>query len=480
MYIVNVVVNGLTRITCAVALVALLASCSESTSTQPGTPLDSAAFGEPARARAAVLIERLAQTPDDARTIAQLAMLAHAYGRDDMAIDLYQQSGALAPLAFEPAYLGGIVLAANGRNEEALVSLDRARAIQPAYPPLRLRLAELTLASGDVDGARVMLESLLQEQPDYAPARLAYGRLLASRSELDEAATQLQRAVDLVPHYGAAHYALAGVYQELGKQAAADAHLRLFEKNQRAAPASGDTVLAMVEDLRGSAQQAIIKAGRLSAAGKLADAAEVFATLLESDPENVVAHSNLIGLYGAQGLYDRAQFHYEAGRALAPDEASLHKNYGVLMLKQERYEDAVGAFRAATAADPDAGGAYRYLGLSLENLGDAKGAIAAYQQALQIDALDHQAGYLLGAALLARGDATAAVPVLERIVVPVSPKTPSYLRKLAQAYAAAGDTAKTLDTLSRARASASSYGQTNLVATIDSDLASINASPAKP
>jgi Tfp pilus assembly protein PilF len=228
-----------------------------------------------------------------------------------------------------------------------------------------------------------------------------------------------------------------------------------------------------VQNLRQDARQAIVRAGRLSAAGKFGEAAAVFESLLESDPENMVAHVNLIGLYSQVGDNDKAEAAYRAGLAVAPDNAKLHNNYGILLLKAQRNDEAVAAFDKALASDDQLANAFKYRGMAHQRLGDAEAARRDFAASFELDPLDFQAGYLLGTAQLLAREFEDAATTLSQTVEPVSPLTPTYLRALAQAYFSAGNMDNAADALTRARAIASDYGQSEAVAEIDRELTQI-------
>ena len=448
-----------------------LAACVDHSDVPSDNRVDLQAFPGPARARAAVLLERLNEHEDDPRVHAQLAELAHAYGRPELAVSLYTAAERLGSREFDVPYLRGLALRDLGRNEQAIVSLRQAGEINDQYSPLQFYLAELLVAESQPEEAAALLQGILRQRPDDSRARLAYGRLLLARGDTALAIENLRAATDVTPHYGAAHYALAGAYRQTGKDELAAVHLSLFDKYQRAGPVSEDIVLGRVEGLRVSARQSIATAARLAAAGDLQGAARVFDALLEQDPDNVVAHTNLVGIHGALGDYDQARFHYDTGRAIAPEESSLHVNFGVLMLKQNRPQEAVAAFEAAIAAEPDRPAAYKYLGISQQQLGQKTAAIASFRSAVRQDPLDHQSRYLLGSALLDAGDHDGAIRALEKALQPVNQKTPSYMRKLAEAYLAEGDMERAGNVLADARSAAQQYGQHGLAASIDRDIA---------
>ncbi len=348
-------------------------------------------------------------------------------------------------------------------------------AINPGYPAANLRLAQSLQSTGALQESRAVFEAIVTSQPDNARALFGLGQVLVEQKEPEAAVQKFERAVALVPHYGAAHYALSQLYLQRGDDEGADLYRMQFERYANAEPPSDDPILSQVENLRQTVSQRIVQAGQLSAAGRFREAAGIFEAILQEDPKNVVAHINLIGLFGSTGQFDKAREHYESGRAIAPNDVKLHNNFGVLMLKQQRFEEAMPAFRAAISADPNYATPHRYLGLCLQELGQTDAALASYREAWRVDHLDYQSGYLIASLLLANDETEEAIATFQKILEPVSNKTPSYLRALARAHFINGDQSRSAEVLRKARSMASGFGQGQLVATIDEDLKGLGA-----
>jgi tetratricopeptide (TPR) repeat protein len=442
-------------------------------SDRPQVTVDLSGFPEAARQRANRLIEAVNAAPNDAQSAAMAGMFAHAYERPQMAAQYYARASELAPDQIAWPYLRGVVLMDVGRDAEALAAFEQAASTGTVYPPMQVRQARLMIKAGETDQARALLAQVTENAAGYAEARYHLGKLALDEGELDTAIEQLSRAVQITPYYGAAHYSLAAAYEANGQAELANTHRALFQQNQRGAPPNGDRLLTRVEDMRASPQQAIIRAGRLSAAGKLAEAAAIFENLLTVEPDNMVAHTNLIGLYGQLGQIDKAKEQYAAGVAIAPEVAALQSNYGVLMLRENDNDAAIDAFGKAIAADENAGSAYRYRGMAYQRQGNIDAAFEDFQTAFEKDPLDYQAGYLLGGVFTGKGDYAKAVETYERILEPVSQRTPGYLRALAQVHYNTRDFERAGQALERARAIAVNFGQTDTVSDIDAELAQL-------
>lgn len=437
---------------------------------RPLVTVDLSQFPEAVREEATRLIEAVNAAPDDGQSAGLAGIFAHAHERPDMAMTYYRRASELEPETFQWPYLNGILLADAGDDGAAAASFEKAARLNAEYPPLMLRQARLLLKAGDVARAQALLTNLVASRPDYAEAQFALGQLHLNAEKAQDAIGPLTQAVQRVPHYGSAHYALASAHEKTGNAAAAATHRALFEKHKRGAPPQVDRILTRVQDMRGSSRQAVIRAGRLSAAGQFAEAAEIFERLIVREANNPVPYINLIGLYGEMGDIEKARDAYERGLAVAPSATKLHSNYGVLLLRNSDNEGAATAFEKAIELDDTQSGAHKFLGFAQQRLGDDEAAIASLARAFELDALDDRAGFALGTAQLAAGQFEAAVDTLSQTLEPVSQRTSTYLRALAQARLSAGDPAGAGEALTRARAVATEFDQTALIEEIDAEL----------
>lgn len=433
------------------------------------------AFPQAAQKRAGILFDAVKAEPKSGEKNGVFAMFAHSHNLPDIALYYYARAAQRSSDAVEWPYLRGVLLQDQGQVATAIESFRKASGVDPDYPPLRLKLAQALAHEGQQDETEKLLKALVHEHPNYPEARWTFGQFKLDQGDYKGAVDELNIAVAQVPHYGSAHYALAKAYQGLGEQDKATLQLELFEKYRNAGPASQDQLLSRVYDLRGTSQQLMMKAVRLSAASKFPQAINVLLKLLENEPGNAAAHINLIGLYGELGQMENAEKHYKLGREIAPKNVKLHNNFGVLMIKKRDYNKAVDAFEQAIAVDSDYATPYKYLGLSLQNLGKVDQAQQNFAQAVAKDPLDFQAGYLLGNSLFQARQYDKAIEVLQKITVSKDPKTPHYLRALAKAYQATDEHEKAVTTLTHAREIAQSFAQTKTVNELDAELAQLKS-----
>jgi tetratricopeptide (TPR) repeat protein len=149
-------------------------------------------------------------------------------------------------------------------------------------------------------------------------------------------------------------------------------------------------------------------------AGRLAEAAAAYETILKIEPDNADA-LHLAGLIALQ-RGDAAGALARIGRAAAlnPRNAAYHMNLGRARQAAGQLEDARASFRRAAEFAPNESAVWHYLGLASRAAGDLSGAIDAYQRAAQISPQDIAALNNLAAALLEQGRADDARPVIAR------------------------------------------------------------------
>jgi tetratricopeptide (TPR) repeat protein len=462
------------RLLLAVAL--LGAACSRIPSQVPPLTLDG--FLPSVRAQVQKSYDDVRLHPQDPDANGRLAMILHAYGQFDSAAVFYGRARALAPREFRWAYYLGTAQAAGAKNSEALATLQQALALQPQSQPARLKLAEVLLALGRARESQLLYEAAAQQDPQFAAPHYGLGRALTAQGDT-AAVEHYRRACELWPAYGAAHYALALAYQKSGQSDLAREHMALYEKNQLSEPPSRDDLLDAVQALNDTALSHLKKGVSLEAAGRLPEAAAEHEQALALDPQLVQAHVNLIPLYGRLGQVDKAEQHYRAAVALEPNRAASHYDFGVLLFEAKKYHEAAEAFRRTLAADPRHPDAHNNLGFLLEREGRRDEALRHFRAALESRPNFRLAHFHLGRLLLQQGHTAEAIRHLEQTLQPQDESTPGYLYALGAAHARAGNRAQALQYCRQARDRAAALGQTQLLASIERDLRTLEpgASP---
>jgi len=416
--------------------------------------------------------QKALKSPDDAEAVGSLARVLHAWEQWNAADAAYARAEALAPKASGWHYLRAVVLQRLAQPAAAVSELETALALSPEYLPAQLRLAEARLDAGDLTGSERLFLALTD--PATEPAReFGLGRIGAAQGQTDRAIQHFERAVKLFPSFGAAHYALALAYRATGRQD--DARVEVERHTQFGAqwPALPDPVLESVTALREDPAALLQRGARLADTGDVQGAIAAHEAALARDPSLAQAHANLIALYGRIGDWTKGEEHYRAVVALGVNVADAHYDYGVLLGMQGKGETAADAFRKAIALNPQHARAHNNLGQILERQRDFPGAEAEYRLAVASQPTLRLARFNLGRMLIAQSRPDAAIAELQPLTDPRDAETPRYLFALATAHLRAGHRAEALAYATDAKQLALDFGQQELAASIERDLASI-------
>jgi protein O-GlcNAc transferase len=411
--------------------------------------------------------------PADAAAAGALARVLHAWEQWDAAHEAYAHAAALAPRIFDWPYLDACILERLARPAEAAERFRRALAIQPDYLPARVKLAEALLADGQNGESRTLFTSLLREPAAEPAALFGLGRIAAAEGKHEDAIANMQRAITLFPHWGAAYYSLALSFRALGRREEAQQALVRHAQYGPQWPGVEDRVLAAVNALRTDQGARLRRGNKLANEGDVPGAIAEYEAALAADASLGLAHANLIKLYGRSRNWVKAEEHYRAALALGSGLAELHYDYGVLLGLQEKWEQAADAYRLAIAVNPLYAEAHNNLGQILERNRQLDAAIDAYRHALDAQPTFRLARFNTGRMLIALNRAPEAVAVLEPLAQPRDAESARYVFALSVAYIRNGDKASGLKWATDARQRAQEFGQQELAAAIDRQLATI-------
>ena len=412
----------------------------------------------------------------DAAASGRLGMILQTYSLLQEAAVCYRRAAQLEPNVFQWAYYLGVVEADQGKCDAATSTLRLALHVDPEYLPAKLRLANCLLASADWDASGKLYAEIVEQHPDNADAYYGLGRARAARHDLIGAAEAYSKACALFPDFGPAHYALALVHRSLGQVSQAEEQLRLYERNKDGAPPSSDPLLEELRSLNKSATRQVQIGIQLERQGRLEESATAHEKALEIDPQLVQAHVNLVELYGRLGQFEKADEHYRAAARLDPSSSENYYNYGVLLLGAERYQQAENAFRKTIEINPFHSGAHNNLGFLLERQGRLLEAEAEYRRAIENKPNNRQTHFNLGRLLVNQEKFEEGIRELKKTIEPEDENTPRYRYALGAAFARSGDRDSALRYIRQARDGAVALGQSGLLASIERDLRTLEAS----
>jgi len=214
----------------------------------------------------------------------------------------------------------------------------------------------------------------------------------------------------------------------------------------------------------------IQRGAELEKAGRLEDAIREHEAALAIDPKDVQVHVNLLSLYGRMGDATKAKEHFDAAIKLNPGHSDAWYDYGVLLFHEKQYAEAEQAFRQALAINPYYAEAHNNLGAMYEQQGRLEDAAKEFREAIA-DRPDYSlARFHLGRILVNEDKYGEAIQQFLKTLTPEDENTTVYLYALAATYARSGDRTHALQYFQKARDSAMTHDQKQLLGNIEHDL----------
>lgn len=423
-------------------------------------------FGAEIREQIRKAIAEAATKPRDAEANGRLGMVLQTYEQYEMAAVCYERARRLSPTEFRWAYYLAVVQAAAGKHAEAALTFKDSIRLKPDYLPAQLRMADALLAAGQSAEAAKFYE----QAAGLAQASYGLGRTKSAAGDHAAAASFLQKAVEQFPEYGAAHYALGIALRNLGQTAKAQEHLALSQRFKDARPPLADSLLTAIAELNAAGSELLKRGVMFERAGKLTEAIADHERAIETNPQLVQAHINLISLYARAGQFEKADARYRSAIAVNPNMADSHYNFGVLMAMQEKYPEAGAAFRRSFELNPFNADAHYNFAAIIEGEGRLDEAAMHFRRAIENKPEHRMAHFHLGRILVNQDKFPEAIEHFQKTLLPEDEQTPMFTYALGATYARAGNQAKAVQCLRQALKSATAMKQSQLAASIERDL----------
>jgi tetratricopeptide (TPR) repeat protein len=318
----------------------------------------------------ALLTKYIVQQPGDARALFDLGYVEDATNHEDAAAANYRKAIAADPKQFEARLALGLILAHQGKYDDAREQIQQATLLKPEPPnPAAQAEAFRTLAeldrSSDPPAARDALVAALRLSPetpadllltaqiaeannDPELAQTAYQRLLASHpappAEMVEAANGgLSQLLIKQKKYGDAEPLLKSALERDPRDAALSAQLAEVlvaqGRNDEALPVLEK--LGQLEPNNTSVEQMLADA--YAQAGHPEKATPIYSKLVLADPGNEDVLAAQGANFLAQKLYPQAQQALERAVKLKPDDGDAWSGLAFAASENKQYQVALQA-----------------------------------------------------------------------------------------------------------------------------------------
>jgi tetratricopeptide (TPR) repeat protein len=282
-----------------------------------------------------------------------------------------------------PYYLAHLYRS-RGALEQASTFLREVLARRPGDLPALVWLASVSIDQGRYDDAEPLLDSALRLDSQSDAAHYQAGRLALARRDFATAVRHFETVLRHDARAGAVHYPLALAYRGLGRQADADAELRLRDRrNADVAPA--DPLMDRVAALLAGRQAFLVRGTEALNRGEWAIAVEEFRKGLERAPADPVLRHRLGTALFMMGNAREARREFEDVVRQSPGYAPAQYSLGLLLEAAGNARDAIDHFVTAVKSQPTYVAARLRLAAALRRSGRVEEALDHYEQVTRLD-----------------------------------------------------------------------------------------------
>jgi len=354
--------------------------------------------------------------PPLAQTYADLGALYARNGFDEAAAVAFYDATQVNPNDGRWHYLSGVIARKLKRNNDARAYFQAAYERDTVYLPIRYRLADTLVDSGDAAAARKLLEDTVREYTDQPVAFAMLGQLALKQKRYADAIDALNRAIKLDPKATGLYAYLADAYAGQGNTKAAD------EARAKVGPGTAeldDPLVAgmLATQARATAGGTVADAQAFARQGNIQAARDTLAAVLSKTPDDVEALTLGARIEAALGNHMIAQIYIDQALKAKPGDAAVRTTSGVVAeyagddgkaydeyrqaqkldrklpdswlllgnaeMRRARYAQAAEQYRGLIALQPDSANAYAHLVASLVAQGKCDGALQAINSVLE-------------------------------------------------------------------------------------------------
>lgn len=386
--------------------------------------------GDPGSARS--LLEPFSQKhPEIPQASLLLASADRSLGYLVEALGIYRLMGRAFPRNPETPVLAGLILAQQGKLDEARRSFNKALDLSPNYLPAVEQLINIDLSEKHFQAALQRASAEAAKEPNLAEPRLLVAEVFLAQNDMNSAETELLRAIDLKPDFQIAYLFLARIYIATNRQ-------------QKALSDLQKTVSDNPKNVR-----ALMMLGNLYDGQKNYPAAkDAYEKILLVDPNFSGALNNLAYLYS--DIFDEQDKAFELAqkaRELLPNEPHTMDTVGWILYKKHQFSWAVSLLQESAAKLPSEAEAQFHLGLAQYMMGREGEARDSLQRAINLDSEfpgNIEAKERLSLLAINNDTATEAAREMATRALAAFPNDPVALARLASLDARDGEQGKAI------------------------------------
>ena len=331
-----------------------------------------------------VQVRAVRDDPDDAENHGQLGILYQAHGYPDLAKRCYEN--ALHADGSQPRwrYHWAALVTAQGDTAGAESALREVIATAPNYAPAHERLALVLLDRNAHREAADWFHHVIRLRPQAPQGYIGLGKVDLALGRPESAANWLLKGVAVGPANTEAHYLLGRAYRRLGRRE--EAEVEFARGRGRKTELLTDPWLSAIAQARVTHTARFELATDLLERGRTDEAAQLFETLLELEPDSANVMNNLSVAYLRLGRLDDAEHILNQALQVEGGHYAIHDSLARVLLAKGESHAALAHAEEATRLAPTIGRAAFTKGFTLTRLGRYEEALQTFQQVARLDA----------------------------------------------------------------------------------------------
>jgi tetratricopeptide (TPR) repeat protein len=264
----------------------------------------------------------------------------------------------------------GVVNLAENKFKEAEDAFRRSYQLNPANSRGLMGIVETSMAQNKTDEALKILQSESDKAPNRTDLLMAVGNTAVRAGKYDfaiQAFTRLLAQVDKGKPQGDVHLRLGETYRRKGDL---NSSIQELQKARETLP---DNIVVL-------STLGLV----FDAAGRKAEARQVYEATIKLDPNNAVALNNLAFLLAETGGdLDIALTQAQRAKQLLPSLFEISDTLGWIYLKKNMTDNAVDVFKELVSKQPNHSTYHFHLGMAYSQKGEKSKALDQLKEALK-------------------------------------------------------------------------------------------------
>ncbi len=345
--------------------------------------------------------DELRAAPTDPAKAGELGMIFYNAACPLVAVKCFEYVATLEPKSVRWRYYLGWCHDDLYNTAEAVATFESARALDPNYAPILVKLARLRQKT-DVTAARELYEKALMLSPRNPQAHFGMGECARVRGDPAAAISHYEKAIELAPQYDEAHQALATCLEAVGKPSEAAVHRSWPKKGLEGISqgVSDDPLLVGLLSRAIAGSQLVNLGEALAESGQVGKAIAALQAAIEKDDSDLTAREELGILLDRTGHSKEAVREFRTILNRRPSDFDTALNLAWALMNTGAYAEAYLLGRDVLGSEPNNARATGICGWALLRGGRPRDSLKHLDRLVELAPNDPESHIALASALV--------------------------------------------------------------------------------